>query len=487
MAKITQAQAKFSVLDRVPVGVCVLQSDWIVLFWNCCLEQWTKIPRNQILKTDISEHFPHLKQPKYANRLHEIFQGGPPTIFSSQLHKYLIPAPLPQGKWRTQHTTVTSVPALGEAGYYALLSIQDVTDLTNQIQDYRNVRDRALADVKERQRTEAELHQTLQIKEELAATATAQSLKLKYTLQDLQKTQAQLIQTEKMSSLGQLVAGVAHEINNPVNFIHANLPYLNKYAQDLLALIDLYRQNYSPNLELQNRSAAIDLVFLVEDMPKILSSMQVGVDRIRDIVQALRNFSRFDEAEMKPVNIHEGLDSTLLILQNRLKDKPENYSIQIIKNYGDLPKVECYVGQMNQVFMNILSNAIDALESDNRQRSVEEIRHTPSQISIHTQVLNPNWITVRISDNGVGMVEEVKRHLFNPFFTTKPIGQGMGLGLSISYQIVSKHGGSIGYESKLGKGTEFWIEIPICQSKHCQDIPPRLCLVGQGNTLKEEA
>lgn len=468
MDKIAKAQDQFSLLDRVPIGVCVLQSDKTVLFWNGCLEQWTKIPRNKILGTDITEHFPHLNQPKYANRLHQIFQGGPPTIFSSQLHKYLIPSPLPHGQWRIQHTTVTSVPAFNGDGFYALLSIQDVTDLTCQVQDYRNLRDQALAEVKERQRAEAELYQTLQIKEELAATATAQAQQLEYTLHNLQKTQAQLIQTEKMSSLGRLVAGVAHEISNPVNFIHGNLPYLNKYTQSLLALIDLYQQRYSDEQKIKTLIEEVDLDFLVDDLPKIVSSMEIGVARIREIVWTLRNFSRLDEAEMKPVNIHEGIDSTLVILQNRLKARLEKYSIQIIKNYGDLPKIECYAGQLNQVFINVIGNAIDALDSYNSQRSIEEIRYDPSKIIIHTEVLNQDYISVRILDNGPGMAEEVRQQIFEPFFSTKPPGKGIGLGLSISYQIVvDKHGGLLICESVLGQGTEFQIEIPIRQSREC--------------------
>ena len=299
-----------------------------------------------------------------------------------------------------------------------------------------------------------------------AAIAIAQAEQLSAALENLQKTQAQLIQTEKMSSLGQLVAGVAHEINNPVNFIYGNLSHANDYSQDLLELVLLYQKYYpNPAPEIQDRAAAIDLEFLMEDMPKMLDSMKIGADRIRQIVLTLRNFSRIDEAEMKPVDIHEGIDSTLLILQNRLKAKSDPTGIKVVKEYGALPKVECYAGQLNQVFMNIISNAIDALTHYNIQRCEEETRQYPSIIKICTETLHPSHIRVRISDNGAGMTEAVKARLFDPFFTTKPADLGTGLGLSISYQIVvEKHGGSLKCISTPGQGTEFSIEIPIQQN-----------------------
>jgi two-component system NtrC family sensor kinase len=300
-----------------------------------------------------------------------------------------------------------------------------------------------------------------------AATLAAQTQteKVAEVLHKLQETQSQLIQQEKMSSLGQLVAGVAHEINNPVNFIHGNLSPANEYIEELLELVSLYQKHYPyPDTEIQNFAEEIDLDFIAVDLSKVLSSMKIGTNRIREIVLSLRNFSRLDEAEMKEVDIHEGIDSTLLILQNRLKEKPENPKIEIIKNYGKLPGVECYAGQMNQVFMNIINNAIDALEHYNIQCSQQEILSNPHQIIIYTAVANNNRVVVRIVDNGPGMSAEVKHKLFDPFFTTKPVGQGTGLGLSISYQIVvEKHSGVLRCESELGKGTEFWIEIPLRQ------------------------
>ncbi|MBC1222400.1 GAF domain-containing protein [Nostoc sp. UCD121] len=298
------------------------------------------------------------------------------------------------------------------------------------------------------------------------AAATTQAEQLNQVLHNLKQTQAQLIQTEKMSSLGQLVAGVAHEINNPVNFIYGNLTHVNEYTLGLLELVELYQKsNATPTHEVQAYIEAIDLDFMAEDLPKILSSMKMGANRIREIVLSLRNFSRLDEADMKPVNIHEGIDSTLLILQNRLKQTSGNTGIEIVKEYGDIPLVDCYAGQLNQVFMNLISNAIDALDSYNSQRTLEDIEANPSQIVIRTQLRNPDRITIQIADNGAGITPAVKQRLFDPFFTTKPAGKGTGLGLAISAQIVAeKHNGAIWCISEPGRGAEFWVEIPISQS-----------------------
>lgn len=300
-------------------------------------------------------------------------------------------------------------------------------------------------------------------KEELEDRVEERTTELKNALEELQRTQSQVIQSEKMSSLGQLVAGVAHEINNPVNFIHGNLTHVQEYTQDLLALVQLYQQyNSNPAPEIQIAAEDMDLEFLQEDLPKMLSSMKVGTERIRQIVLSLRNFSRMDEAEFKRVDIHEGIDSTLMILQHRLKAKPEQPEIEVITDYGDVPLVECYAGQLNQVFMNILVNAIDALEESNAKRTYQEMEDNPSRIKIRTSVVNSTWVEVAIADNGVGISKEFQQRIFDPFFTTKPIGKGTGMGMSISYQIITeKHGGKLECFSNPGEGTEFIIQVPL--------------------------
>lgn len=285
---------------------------------------------------------------------------------------------------------------------------------------------------------------------------------LEKTLQELQRTQMQLIQSEKMSGLGQLVAGVAHEINNPVNFIYGNLTYANDYIEDLLRLVQLYEQHCGDRIpEIQELAEEIDLNFLIEDLRKLLKSMKVGAERIREIVLSLRTFSRMDEAEMKEVDIHEGLDSTLMILEHRIKAKPDRIAIKVLKEYGNLPLVECYAGQLNQVFMNILANSIDALEESLVNES-EKL--TTPQIRICTELMEGDRVKISIADNGLGISSAIKTRLFDPFFTTKAIGKGTGMGLSISYQIISdRHGGSLECISQPGAGAEFAIAIPLCQ------------------------
>jgi signal transduction histidine kinase len=303
-----------------------------------------------------------------------------------------------------------------------------------------------------------------------------QATQLEQTLHQLKKAQAQLVQSEKMSSLGLMVAGIAHEINNPVCFVYGNLTPAGEYIQELLDLVDLYRKHYPvPVPAICDYTEEIDLDFLMEDLPDLLESMKVGAERIRDIVASLRTFSRLDEAKMKYVNIHEGLDSTLLILQHRLREKPGHPKIQVIKKYATLPLIECYAGQLNQVFTNILANAIDALESHtvSSEQVESEILSPPSSpcIQICTEIVDSleshqdsKSVVIRIRDNGPGMTESVRLRLFDPFFTTKPVGQGTGLGLSISYQIVvAEHRGELRCVSAPGQGTEFYIQIPIQQ------------------------
>ncbi|BAU12470.1 response regulator receiver sensor signal transduction histidine kinase [Leptolyngbya sp. NIES-3755] len=277
---------------------------------------------------------------------------------------------------------------------------------------------------------------------------------------DLRQTQSQLIHSEKMSSLGQLVAGIAHEINNPINFIHGNLNHTETYTQDLLRLVQAYQSQYpEPNESVEIIAEDIDLDFLVADFPKIIRSMQTGADRIREIVTSLRTFSRLDEAEVKAADLHEGLDSTLMILRHRLEATSKHPEIEVFKQYDPLPRIECYAGQLNQVFMHLMSNAIDSLEL----RCTESDPTWTPAIWIQTRLLDSEHVEIRITDNGVGIPEAILEQIFDPFFTTKPIGQGTGMGLAIAYQIVSQtHQGKLFCSSSPEK-TEFVIQIPVCQ------------------------
>ena len=312
-----------------------------------------------------------------------------------------------------------------------------------------------------------------------------QAEKLQHALQELKSTQSQLIQAEKMSGLGQLVAGIAHEINNPVNFIYGNLSYADTYTSELLSLVEIYRTHYpTPVDAVQVKLEEVDIDFLAEDFVKLVGSIRIGAERIQKIVQSLNKFSRSDEEGCKSVDIHEGIDSTLMILQSRLKATPHRPEIKIEKNYAQLPDVECYAGQLNQVFMNLLTNAIDALEEDAQANGTwQMVNDKPqwnrqdgkvSRILIQTEILADDQITdmqksdrlvIKISDNANGIPDELRNRLFDLFFTTKPVGKGTGLGLSIAYQIITEnHGGKLSFSSEIGKSTEFTIEIPLKQS-----------------------
>lgn len=293
-----------------------------------------------------------------------------------------------------------------------------------------------------------------QAKDQLEIRVEERTGELARALSNLQQAQLQMVQSEKMSALGQLVAGVAHEINNPMSFIHGNLEPAKEYMQDLFGLLEQYQQYYpQPHLDIQKTIETIDLEFLQADFVKLLQSIQAGTDRIQAIVNSLRNFSRLDESTVKAVDVHEGLDSTLTILQTRLRAQDWRPEIQIIKEYDELPLIECYAGQLNQVFMNIISNSIDALE--------DQAEHKFSRCITIRTVAEAKSVVIKIQDNGPGMSTTTRDHLFDPFFTTKPVGKGTGLGLSISYQIITKkHGGMLICDSFLGGGALFTITLP---------------------------
>ncbi|HEY9608509.1 hybrid sensor histidine kinase/response regulator [Allocoleopsis sp.] len=321
-------------------------------------------------------------------------------------------------------------------------------------------------EIEARTTAEAALHK---LNIELEKRVMERTTELSKALDDLKQAQVQLVQREKLASLGQLVAGVAHEISNPVSFIFSNYTPTKEYIFDIIKILRLYQKHFpTPPAEIQEESDSVDLEFLLEDLPKILDSMKVGAQSLFNISASLRNFSRLDALALVPVNIHEGIDSALLILQHRLKASGDRPAIEVIKEYDNLPPVECYPGQLNQVFINILANAIDALEEEidvclveGEENSYEAASLTP-KIWIRTEVHEGDFVVIRIIDNGSGITPEVQQRLFEPMFTTKPVGKGTGLGLSISRQITEeKHHGRLVCISSPGEGTEFVIEIPI--------------------------
>ncbi|MEM9091110.1 MAG: ATP-binding protein, partial [Cyanobacteria bacterium P01_F01_bin.53] len=338
-----------------------------------------------------------------------------------------------------------------------------VQNLTRTLQNQNHLLKSEIA-----QREQAELklieanHALENLNQELEDRVDQRTQDLSSALKDLQQTQVQLIQQEKLSALGQLVAGIAHEINNPVNFIHGNIDHATAYTHDLLNLFSLYKEHYpAPSLEIQEKMKEIDVDFLAEDLPKLLDSMHVGTNRIRTIVLSLRIFSRLDEAEVKDVDLHEGIDSTLLILNSRVKGSPNLPAVSIIKEYGDLPKVKCYPGQLNQVCMNILSNAIDALEE---KAEVHSDSNWEPEIRIKTELCGHDKVNIHIFDNGPGIPESLQKKIFDPFFTTKPVGKGTGLGMSISHEIIAeKHHGTLSCRRVEPEGTQFTITIPTFQ------------------------
>lgn len=341
-----------------------------------------------------------------------------------------------EGKWR--HCEARYVPCGNDE---VLAIVRDITDRKQMEADLR------LSEIRERER----------------------ALQLEKALRELQQTQVQLIQAEKMSGLGQMVAGIAHEINNPINFIYGNILHSGEYVKNILKLLEIYAEKYpEPEAEIQEFAEEIEIDFLIEDLPEVLKSMEFGAERIRELVVSMRNFSRLDESERKKVDIHLGIESTLLILKSRLKATGDRGKITVIKEYGNLPLVECYAGQLNQVFMNIIANGIDALEEHGKSGNIV-IKTEFYQAA--EKATTGDFVLISIADNGPGMSESTLKRLFDPFFTTKPVGKGTGLGMSIAYQIVvDKHQGELKCFSEIGKGTTFEIWIPVKAAKSQQKI-----------------
>ncbi len=315
-------------------------------------------------------------------------------------------------------------------------------------------------------RAEELAEMNIQLKKDLRKRKRVEDA-LKETLKTLQSAQIQIIQNERMAGLGHFVAGIAHEINNPVNFIHGNLKPAREYVEDLLLLVNHYRKT-DPSLARAIQTEieeieGIDVEFLAKDFPRLLDSMKSGTERIREIVKSLRAFSRLDEAEMKLVDVNEGIENTLMLLPNRLKAQPGQSAIRVLKTYGELPVIECFASQLNQVFWHLLTNAIDAVRSQQAQAAIGSVATDDNMatIQIRSEVIKDGWIAIYIADNGPGIPEKIRDKVFDPFYTTRPVGQGTGLGLSISHQIVvEKHGGKLHFHSMPGQGTEFVIELP---------------------------
>ncbi|MGF1492410.1 MAG: ATP-binding protein [Microcoleaceae cyanobacterium] len=322
-----------------------------------------------------------------------------------------------------------------------------------------------ITDISLRKQTELKLRET---KDELEAAnlrVLEEKRKAEAALEELQITHSRLIQTEKMSTLGQLIAGIAHEINNPIGFLAGNLDLMQDSVADLLHLLDLYQEKWTtPDPSIVTMIEEIELDYLREDLPKLLNSMQLGIDRIREVSQSLRTLSRNDSGNRPSLmNLNEGIDGTLLILQHRLKANNRRPEIQVIRDYGDLPEISCYPGPLNQVFMNLIANAIDALEEANQARNLVEIKANPNQITIQTELnLEHDQVKVIVADNGSGISEEIKQNIFEYLFTTKEAGKGTGFGLAISQEIIrDKHGGQITVDSEPGKGSKFTITLPL--------------------------
>ncbi len=459
MNEIEMASKRFGLLDSLPLGVCVLRQDFVVLYWNDCLEMWTGISRDNIVGSNIVSQFPHLGEPKYKIRLVNIFEGGPPTTFSSQLHKYTIQSPLPNGDFRIQQTTVISVPAFDGAASYAVFAIQDVTDLSRSIQEHKAMRDQALEEIRKRERAEEQLRTYSVSLEEMVEERTSE---LKAALKNLQETQSHLLQSEKMASVGQLAAGIAHEINTPTQYVADN----TRFLQEAFGALSELLRKHAHMVEAIKRGDAIDdhireleeaveeadLAYLSEEVPKAIEQSLEGVGRIATIVRSMKEFSHPGTAEKTAIDINRALETTITVARNEWK-----YVADMETDFDpSLPPVPCLPGDFNQVILNLIVNAAHAIAE-----VVGDGSNGKGTINISTRC-DGDWAKISVSDTGKGIPEEIKDRIYEPFFTTKEVGQGTGQGLAVSRSvIVDKHSGTIDFETDIGKGTTFNIRIPL--------------------------
>ena len=409
----------FDLLDQAPIGMFVLREDFVVLFWNRCLEDWTGISRSEVIGKNIGILFPHLSDPRYTGRLQSVFESGPPVIFSSQLHKYIIPAPLWDGRLRVQHTTVTSVPASDGAGFHALFSIQDVTDLTHRVQEYRAMRDQALEEAKERKRAEEALKEYSERLEEIVEERT----------QELRRAHEELIRKERLAILGQLSGGVAHELRNPLGAISNAAYFLN------LALED-------PD-------------------PEIKETLDILKNEVRTsdkIISSLLDVARAKPPVWREIDVND-------VVRAALSRTAVPESIQVVSQLDEaLPIILADPDQLSQVFGNIIINGIQAMPEGGRLVVKTLASSDFSELSRAvepSEAPEPEWVAVSIADTGAGIPEENLEQIFEPLFTTKP--KGIGLGLAIVKTMVEGHGGAIEVESEVGKGSTFTVRLPLAK------------------------
>lgn len=469
MTTIESAHDLFAVLDNVPVGTYVTNPDYRILFWNRCMEDWTGIPRHDIVDTDLGQHFPHFRQSRYYDRIVGLFEGGPPTIFSSQLHKNLLGLFLPDGRPRVHDITATAMPAPDADAFYALFTVEDVTDLTNCVVDCVRAHEelnQAYAQMEARvEQRAADLARAVDnLQHEITDRHQAEKA-LEQANQESKAIRSQLVPMEKLASIGQLAAGVAHELNTPVGFVGSNFHTLSSYMKKFLELFAMYEHLHrdveggskidclSVMEQIKQARTDMKIDFVLEDIQELFEESREGIQRVSHIIQNLCDFSRIDQpGELADFSLNDGIKTTLVVARNEIK-----YDADIVTDLGVIPAILCCSGQINQVFLAILVNAAQAIKSQERE--------TRGKITIKTYATETE-VVCEISDNGPGIPEDTISKIFDPFFTTKPVGKGTGLGLSVSYDIIiNKHKGELLADSTVGQGTTFTIKLPIIRKQ----------------------